>query len=136
MSQPLGSRGHAAQLRSAASARRPPSPLINAVGRGCWRLPSWYLGWEWASGPPPRAARAGPCVTVVIASPIGGEDLQHCGADARKWCTTEAAAASGDNVASQVRAACRRAGVLPALSTPTETPHQAARSQRFANSAR
>ena len=53
------------------------------------------------------------CVTVVIAGPIGGADLQHCGAGARKWCTAEAAAASGDNIAAQVRAACRRSGVLP-----------------------
>ncbi len=53
------------------------------------------------------------CVTVVIAGPIGGEDLQHCGAGTRKWCAAEAAAASGDNVASKVLAACRRSGVLP-----------------------
>jgi len=53
------------------------------------------------------------CVTVVIVGPIGGEDLEHCGAGTRKWCTAEAAAASGDNVASQVLAACRRSGVLP-----------------------
>jgi hypothetical protein len=54
----------------------------------------------------------GPCVTVVLAGPIGGEDLEHCGADARKWCATEAALASGDNIAAQVRAACRRSGFL------------------------
>jgi hypothetical protein len=55
----------------------------------------------------------GSCVTVVLAGPIGGEDLQHCGANARKWCTAEAVAASGDNIAAQVRAACRRSGFLP-----------------------
>jgi hypothetical protein len=55
----------------------------------------------------------GSCVTVVLAGPIGGEDLQHCGADARKWCAAEAPLAAGDNVAAQARAACRRSGFLP-----------------------
>jgi hypothetical protein len=55
----------------------------------------------------------GSCVTVVLAGPIGGEDLQHCGADARKWCAEEAAMPSADNIAAKARAACRRSGFLP-----------------------
>ncbi|HUC15441.1 MAG TPA: hypothetical protein VMS00_13400 [Acidimicrobiales bacterium] len=73
--------------------------LVPGLGVGVWAATE--------GGP------SGSCVTVVLAGPIGGEDLQHCGADARKWCTAEAAAASGDNVAAQVRAACRHDGVLP-----------------------
>jgi len=73
--------------------------LVPGLGVGVWAATK--------GGP------TGPCVSVVIAGPTGGEYLQHCGADARKWCSAEAAAASGDNVASQVRAACRRAGALP-----------------------
>jgi hypothetical protein len=73
--------------------------LVPGVGVGVWAATELgSKGW---------------CVTVVIAGPIGGADLQHCGAGARKWCTAEAAAASGDNIAAQVRAACRRSGVLP-----------------------
>jgi hypothetical protein len=73
--------------------------LVPGVGVGVWAAT--------ATGP------TGSCVTVVLAGPIGGEDLQRCGADARKWCAAEAAVASGDNLASQIRAACRRSGMLP-----------------------
>jgi hypothetical protein len=72
--------------------------LVPGVGVGVWAATE--------TGP------AGKCITVVLSGPIGGEYLQHCGAGARKWCTAEAAAASGDNVAAQIRAACRRSGFL------------------------
>lgn len=93
-----------------------PTPVALTRHQRRW---AWFLGaatlasalgvgvWAATEGGP-----SGRCVTVVLAGPIGGENFQHCGASARKWCTAEAAIASGDNVASQIRAACRRAGVL------------------------
>ena len=72
--------------------------LVPGVGAGVWAAT--------------ETGSKGSCITVVLAGPIGGEDLQHCGADARKWCAAEAAAPSGDNIAAQARAACRRSGFL------------------------
>jgi hypothetical protein len=53
----------------------------------------------------------GKCVTVTVASSTGGGSLQKCGAAARSWCTEEATATG--NLASEIRAACRRRGFLP-----------------------
>jgi hypothetical protein len=52
-------------------------------------------------------AQAG-CVNVTAASTTGGARMHACGADARRWCRSEAGAQ--DTVARAVRAACRRAG--------------------------
>jgi hypothetical protein len=74
--------------------------LLSGVGVGVWALTE--------SGGP-----AGPCVTVVLASSTGGIYLEHCGADARRWCASEATVASQNAVAaSKIRAACRRAGFV------------------------
>jgi hypothetical protein len=73
--------------------------VISGVGVGAWAA---------AGGGSPT----GKCVTVVVASSTGGIYAQHCGADARKWCATEATAPNGA-IALKGRAACRREGFLP-----------------------
>ena len=65
-------------------------------------------GWELAAGNGVPAGQ-GQCVSVFVASSTGGGELRHCGQDAQKWCAAEASATGP--LASQVRTACRRAGL-------------------------
>jgi len=51
------------------------------------------------------------CVTVAVASSMGGGVEQACGDAARAWC--RAAAAQGGVHAQAVQAQCRGAGILP-----------------------
>lgn len=94
--------------------QRGTSPLAPHERRGAWILGATVLVaalgvgiWGVAEGGGPK----GPCVTVVIAGSTGGENLQHCGGEAREWCAAEAT--SRGDVALQIQAACRRAGFLP-----------------------
>jgi hypothetical protein len=54
-----------------------------------------------------RKAAAG-CVEVTAASTTGGATLHACGADAARWCRSQAG--HTDTVARDVLAACARAG--------------------------
>jgi hypothetical protein len=56
------------------------------------------------------------CVTVAIASSMGGGIEQACGAAARDWC--RAASVQHDAHAEAVQAQCRVAGILPPPTTP------------------
>lgn len=51
------------------------------------------------------------CVSVVVASTMGGQTLHRCGAQARSWCATEFA--RSDPAALEVQAQCRVAGIRP-----------------------
>jgi hypothetical protein len=57
-----------------------------------------------------RSSGAG-CVSVVVASTMGGQTLQRCGAQARSWCAAEFA--RSDPAALAVQARCRVAGIRP-----------------------
>jgi len=52
----------------------------------------------------------GRCVTVSVAGPTGGGQMQECGRAARSWCANEADATG--YIPSLVRAACRKEGFL------------------------
>jgi hypothetical protein len=56
------------------------------------------------------------CVTVAIASTMGGGVEHKCGAAARDWC--HAASLEHDTHAEAVQAQCRVAGILPGPTTP------------------
>jgi hypothetical protein len=58
----------------------------------------------------PPASRSG-CVSVTVASSMGGGVLQRCGAAARSWCLAEFART--DALAQLVQAQCQRAGLQP-----------------------
>jgi hypothetical protein len=48
------------------------------------------------------------CVSVTVASSLGGAPVQHCGADARAWCASYKRSDLGNAVlADAVRSACR-----------------------------
>jgi hypothetical protein len=54
----------------------------------------------------------GPCVKVTVPSTMGGSDLAACGAKAVDWCRTPLEAAGRvPDVAQDIRAECRRAGL-------------------------
>jgi hypothetical protein len=56
------------------------------------------------------------CVTVTMASTMGGGVEHACGAAARDWC--HAAYVKRDAHAQAVQAQCRVAGILPDTTTP------------------
>jgi disulfide bond formation protein DsbB len=56
------------------------------------------------------------CVTVTMASSMGGGVEHACGAAARDWC--RAAYVQHDTHAEAVQAQCRVAGILPQTTTP------------------
>jgi hypothetical protein len=56
------------------------------------------------------------CVTVSLASSMGGGVEHACGAAAREWC--RAADVQHDAHAEAVQAQCRVAGILPQTTTP------------------
>jgi hypothetical protein len=56
------------------------------------------------------------CVTVTMASSMGGGVEHACGAAARDWC--RAAYAQHDTHAQAVQVQCRVAGILPTATTP------------------
>jgi hypothetical protein len=78
--------------------------LLTGAGLGIWAL----AGGGSASGGGSNAK--GPCVSVDIPSSTGGGEVRQCGEDARKWCATEATGSG--LVASEVKAACKHAGLL------------------------
>jgi hypothetical protein len=51
------------------------------------------------------------CVNLTAASTTGGARLHACGAEAARWCRTDAG--GRDRVAAALVAACRRAGYRP-----------------------
>jgi hypothetical protein len=67
-------------------------------------------GWALVRPGSPPAARNG-CVSVIVASSMGGGVLERCGAAARSWCLAEFA--HTDALAQLVQAQCRRAGLQP-----------------------
>jgi hypothetical protein len=75
--------------------------VVVGIGVGSWELVS--------GGANPSA---GKCVSMVVASSTGGGELRYCGARARSWCAGEAHLSGPTALAA--RAACRRAGLLPA----------------------
>ncbi len=75
--------------------------LLAGAGLGIWAL---------AGGGSATTSQKGPCVSVDIPSSTGGGEVRQCGDDARTWCATEAT--GGGLVASEVKAACKRAGLL------------------------
>jgi hypothetical protein len=77
--------------------------LVAAVGLGIWAL----AGLGGAKSP------KGPCVSAVIASSTGGGTVRYCGQQARSWCASETKGTG--SVAVQAQRACRRAGLLAAV---------------------
>jgi hypothetical protein len=72
--------------------------------------------WE-ATGQSSSPVRSGEsCVTVTMASSMGGGVEHACGAAARDWC--RAAYVQHDAHAEAVQAQCRVAGILPQTTTP------------------
>ena len=76
--------------------------LVAGAGLGIWTL----VGGASGAGTSPK----GPCVSVAIPSSTGGGEVRQCGDDARKWCAAEATGSG--LVASEVKAACKHAGLL------------------------
>jgi len=72
----------------------------------------------WAmAGSSSRSDRSGEiCVTVAMASSMGGGVEHACGAAARDWC--RAAYVQHDAHAEAVQAGCRVAGILPQMTAP------------------
>jgi hypothetical protein len=72
--------------------------------------------WE-ATDQSSSAVRSGQiCVTVTMASSMGGGVEHACGAAAREWC--RAADVRHDAHAEAVQAQCRVEGILPQTTTP------------------
>ena len=72
--------------------------------------------WE-VTGQSSSSVRSGQiCVTVTMASSMGGGVEHACGAAARDWC--RAADVHHDAHAEAVQAQCRVAGILPRTTTP------------------
>jgi hypothetical protein len=72
--------------------------------------------WE-ATGQSSSPVRSGDiCVTVTMASSMGGGVEHACGAAARDWC--RAAYVQHGTHAEAVQAGCRVAGILPQTTTP------------------
>jgi hypothetical protein len=72
--------------------------------------------WE-ATGRSSSSVRSGQiCVTVTMASSMGGGVEHACGAAAREWC--RAADVRHDAHAEAVQAQCRVEGILPQTTTP------------------
>jgi hypothetical protein len=72
--------------------------------------------WAMADGAS-RSDRSGEiCVTVTMASSMGGGVEHACGAAARDWC--RAAYVEHGAHAEAVQAGCRVAGILPQTTTP------------------
>lgn len=69
----------------------------------------------WASSSDLRSGES--CVTVSVASSMGGGVEHACGAAARDWC--RAAYAQRDAHAEAVQAECRAVGILPPATTPS-----------------
>jgi hypothetical protein len=78
-----------------------------AVGATVWAM----------AGDSASSVRSGEsCVTVSMASSMGGGVEHACGAAARDWC--RAASVQHDAHAEAVQAQCRVAGILPRPTTP------------------
>jgi len=83
--------------------------VVIAVGATIWAM----VGNSWSS------VRSGQsCVTVSLASSMGGGVEHACGAAAREWC--RAAYVQRDAHAEAVQAQCRVAGLLPRTTTPAD----------------
>jgi hypothetical protein len=81
--------------------------LLAGAGLGVWALAGGGSG-----GSGSGTSAKGPCVSVGIPSSTGGSEVRQCGDDARKWCAAEATGSG--LVASEVKAACKHAGLLAA----------------------
>ena len=77
--------------------------LLTGAGLGIWAL----VGGGSGGG---STSVKGPCVSVAIPSSTGGGEVRQCGDAARQWCATEATGSG--LVASEIKAACRHAGLL------------------------
>ncbi len=77
--------------------------LVAGLGLGIWAL----AGLGGAKSP------KGPCVSAVVASSTGGGTVRFCGQEARSWCASETKGTGP--VAVQAQRACRRAGLLSAV---------------------
>ena len=81
--------------------------VVIAVGATIWAM----------VGNASSSVRSGEsCVTVSLASSMGGGVEHACGAAAREWC--RAADVQHDAHAEAVQAQCRVAGILPQTTTP------------------
>ena len=81
--------------------------VVIAVGAAVWAM----------AGRSSSSVRSGQtCVTVTMASSMGGAVEHACGAAARDWC--RAADVQHDAHAQAVQAQCRVAGILPQTTTP------------------
>jgi hypothetical protein len=81
--------------------------VVIALGATLWAM----------AGRSSSSVRSGEsCVTVSMASSMGGGVEHACGAAARDWC--RAAYAQHDTHAHAVQAQCRVAGILPTATTP------------------
>jgi hypothetical protein len=83
-----------------------------AWGIGAALIVSGLGGGVWAAAEG-SSHKAGPCVSVVLASSTGGIDLEHCGTNARNWCASKRPDGSNAAANAEIWAACRRDGLLP-----------------------
>ncbi|ORA35890.1 hypothetical protein BST13_12790 [Mycobacterium aquaticum] len=81
--------------------------VVIAAGAMVWAIASH-------SSSPVRSGEI--CVTVAMASSMGGGIEHACGEAARDWC--RAASVQRDVHAQAVQAQCRVAGILPNAATP------------------
>jgi hypothetical protein len=73
--------------------------------------------WSMTARPSSSVPSGETCVTVSVASSMGGGVEHACGAGARDWC--RAAYVQRDAHAEAVQAACRAAGILPTSTAPS-----------------
>jgi hypothetical protein len=102
----------------------PTDPLTPRERRAIWVVGAIFVVaiavgatvWE-ATDQSSSAVRSGQtCVTVTMASSMGGGVEHACGAAALDWC--RAAYVQHDAHAEAVQAQCRVAGILPQATTP------------------
>jgi hypothetical protein len=102
----------------------PTDPLTPRERRAIWVVGAIFVVaiavgatvWE-ATDQSSSAVRSGQtCVTVTMASSMGGGVEHACGAAALDWC--RAAYVQHDAHAEAVQAQCRVAGILPPTTTP------------------
>ena len=102
----------------------PTDPLTPRERRAMWAVAGIFVvviavgATIWAmAGNSSNSVRSGEsCVTVTMASSMGGGVERACGAAARDWC--RAADVQHDTHAQAVQAQCRVAGILPQTTTP------------------